>query len=858
LPGQQKNIRVDLKDFLPSIKKYNEDRLYGARISIAGYQLGSSHLLLDDKVFVYRFVDAVDSDHADRILEFADTAADGNAAGSVTRTRKILDFTGPANPTLQLSATPNFRVDNSTKTITFDPTEIESDLSADISLITPEGSAVLGPGQLSVKADGVVQNWFVNRIAFESELARIFKAGTIATPIENSFLASPAQRVALVNAAIDHAVALLERGQPYAPGLDLVSVPDKNTIIFSDFSTPPGTLPGDLGKSSTLDNGYDITGAKPLTGVALLVHDRTNYSRSEQNFRLSEYLNESPSGEVFIYLENYFGHSYFTTVDEAANALGHTIAHELGHAVGLFHTSAMDGTGNPAHILGIPGAATDVMAQGLDTSGSRKISVTSPALRVALGATWDQKQAQTAIDYYGAWVNRPDPGGWGNAVVGATADATAGRTDGNRAFGPEYTDPVLWVMDKAEQGLVDDIDFGTVSADGVGSATAVRELELLNIGLQPAVLKGIGSSSRQLSVIGPPAGTVLAPGAHLPLTLVFDPISGGQESGVVTVDSNSLNGGYQILFSGRGQSPNGQVVVTVPNNNVGGQDVGLGAKQVHGVATLRNDGLQPLEISSLTLDDTSAGFSLIDLPPGFDAANPIVLASGESIDLGIAFDPSRLGIARTTLHILCNDPVTPLFSCSIVGTGTGDLLETLDWGRDYVALEYDDGTAAPPMRTVSDNAGNWSFFLEPGRSVHYAIFDPVSGLIAHGYDMTARFGSALTGGEFNASTAPDSDFDGLPDDIEFAIGTSSAKSDSDRDALSDFAEVDMGLNPLDGRGPAGRSARGDWSAGRGEGSGSGRADGWRERTARLCRHRLLRPGDRRSAQHAEAGRRRAA
>ena len=42
------------------------------------------------------------------------------------------------------------------------------------------------------------------------------------------------------------------------------------------------------------------------------------------------------------------------------------------------------------------------------------------------------------------------------------------------------------------------------------------------------------------------------------------------------------------------------------------------------------------------------------------------------------------------------------------------------------------------------------------------------------------------------------DGDGLPDDIEFAIGTSLSRRDTDGDGLDDFAEIEQGLDPLDG------------------------------------------------------------
>ena len=107
-----------------------------------------------------------------------------------------------------------------------------------------------------------------------------------------------------------------------------------------------------------------------------------------------------------------------------------------------------------------------------------------------------------------------------------------------------------------------------------------------------------------------------------------------------------------------------------------------------------------------------------------------------------------------------------------------------------------------PLRMRSDDRGNFELFLPDSVFYELSVFDPDTGLIGHETGITSPSGqrTTLAGSMvFAASTEPDSDFDGLPDDVERTIGTSPRTADSDGDDISDFAELSQGLNPLDGR-----------------------------------------------------------
>ena len=125
------------------------------------------------------------------------------------------------------------------------------------------------------------------------------------------------------------------------------------------------------------------------------------------------------------------------------------------------------------------------------------------------------------------------------------------------------------------------------------------------------------------------------------------------------------------------------------------------------------------------------------------------------------------------------------------------------WGNDYVAIEFPMLGDAATIRLVSDSMGNFNAVLPVNQQYHIVVFDPKTGLIANGYGITAASGNTtdLTSTlVFAASTATDSNGDGLPDDVKFAIGASTVKSDSNGDGIDDFTALQLGLNPVSGVG----------------------------------------------------------
>ncbi|MFM7071338.1 MAG: Ig-like domain-containing protein, partial [Planctomycetota bacterium] len=97
--------------------------------------------------------------------------------------------------------------------------------------------------------------------------------------------------------------------------------------------------------------------------------------------------------------------------------------------------------------------------------------------------------------------------------------------------------------------------------------------------------------------------------------------------------------------------------------------------------------------------------------------------------------------------------------------------------------------------------GNVGAFLGSSLDVTVTLFQP-----RHMRLGQANFRSAASGGTGGApvlmreSRAFDADSDGLPDDVEFVVGTRVDLGDTDGDGFSDLRELQLGLDPTGGRG----------------------------------------------------------
>src|SRR5262249_14496843 len=157
---------------------------------------------------------------------------------------------------------------------------------------------------------------------------------------------------------------------------------DSIRVEFGTILQFPGR---EFAQASTIDDG---TFAR-LGGVLGLLVSLDDYGVPEQNFRLSEALNEKPSGTITVSPGAYFNAldlDQATDLSDLFIEIGETIAHEVGHELGLRHTAnelkLPDGS---TVIRQVPSGTNDVMSALTDLQNTVEFTVTDPAVRVALG-----------------------------------------------------------------------------------------------------------------------------------------------------------------------------------------------------------------------------------------------------------------------------------------------------------------------------------------------------------------------------------------------------------------------------------------------------------------------------------------
>ena len=474
-----------------------------------------------------------------------------------------------------------------------------------------------------------------------------------------------------------------------------------------------------------------------------------------------------------------------------AEYMSNTVAHELAHTFGLndSYLDLLNAKGNRIGSKNI-NPLNDIMRAGGEKDDNLTFAaINSTLLKLAVGAQDSGDTPLTnELKLYRNNINLPNKAKGERESVLTEITPEIGVVRGGSTILPGGS-----------------VAFGRVAADGPAGALATFDLTITNVGFETLSLDNLAfaDGGKGFSIVSAGVkGATLGQSQKTTLTLAYDPATIGDASDVLTITSNAASvPQFQVILSGTGISPAPQASATAAGNNFGGMLIGAPVSALGNIFTISNLGAAPLALSSITLVDGAAEFALLGVPLNL-GTTPLSLGLGETFSFGIDYSPSALGLQRAVIEVVTNDPGQKVLRLGAVGTGV-TTLPTAAWGRDYVGIQVSDPFNPPALNAVSDDKGFFSFFLASKRDYHMAVFDPSTGLVAHDYGRTAASGKGvdLTASlVFGASLSRDSDFDGLPDDLEFAIGSNPLGRDTDRDGLDDYTEIRQGLDVLGGLG----------------------------------------------------------
>ena len=812
-----------------SLQDSEEDVLFGAKITI--HMQGKDRKMGKLEFYLYRFFDTSDDKHDDGVIAFPDVAVGHE------RARKIVGrFPKVASPRLTGEGSAHFSGEGpfsggpkevTLKFIPIAANPLDTPVwESELTLETPERQP-LNP-KLKLRGTGLTQRWRLDRGGFDQVLGDLLATGSL-SPANTAVVNSTQKRDAMFGAMrgeisgrlarfgdavlYDDAVTSAEglrmsfapkydlnaflpylqaawrgylSGRQSSPGWLKPFMPDIPKIGEGDFPNPGSTV------AYTYNQAED--GAREASKTDLLAR-RGEFNPREAHYRLSKMLNETPGHDIVAFLGVIFKVFTFASPEEVGRYVGALLAHEFAHAVGVHHLGTLNELMNP------------IVNNGADICQFRKSELVA---RAGLGLDLDPVQSEAAISV----LVEEDLGADKAAVCPAFAPAPSlhearllsssgdpGPMD--FSFSVPLEAPVLWTLDSVTEEYVSRLDFGGVLVDGTGGFVTNRWLRLVNAGQRPVTLRHVTLSGANtgFSVQALNLPMQLLPNEEVSVGITFDPTATGLAETQLVIDSDSISGLNEIRLTGLGLSLEPSLDVALSNNNLGGAEVGAGARVVDDVVTLHNYGSQPLYIVAVEIvDNPDNQFGTDGLPALLDATHPLVIAPGTTFTFGLRFEPGAAGIQRARLQVGSAGPNGITQSVSILGTGLAPLNNALDYGNDFLAIAAVDFPTAAPIRLRTAPSGDWDRLMGAETLIRYVLFDPVSGLVHENTIRTrpSGFATYIPTPGFTASTAPDTDGDGLPDDVEFSVGTDPFRTDTDGDGVDDFAEVMSGHDPLNG------------------------------------------------------------
>ena len=304
-------------------------------------------------------------------------------------------------------------------------------------------------------------------------------------------------------------------------------------------------------------------------------------------------------------------------------------------------------------------------------------------------------------------------------------------------------------------------------------------LTCFSFGADPVAIREVSSDSPLVQVQALPRKPLSTRTKSEVVLRIADSAAGTIRS-TVHVRSTAGERHIQLQLHVRAKGP--RLETHADTHNLGGTAIGLESTH-RDFISLVNVGSSDLVIRDLALECNQPATLALQAPP----ALPLVLKPGGTQKLTLTSRLENVGLTRVLLHVQSNDDDSASTHVPFVLTGTQG---PVHWGDDFIAMVLRGNDGDQVLRTRSDDAGRFELNLPPAAYYRVTYYDPVTDLVAvsRGKSADAGFETRLRTPWFQASAAPDTDRDGLPDDIELALGTDPTTADTDGDGRDDFLE----------------------------------------------------------------------
>lgn len=202
----------------------------------------------------------------------------------------------------------------------------------------------------------------------------------------------------------------------------------------------------------------------------------------------------------------------------------------------------------------------------------------------------------------------------------------------------------------------------------VGTSSAPQSVTITAGGLSSLAVSLVGANAGDFAVAATSTcGASLAAGASCTVDLVFKPSAVGARAASLSVVTSASLVPLSVALTGNGVAPVASVSPLALT--FGNQLVNVASAPLP--VTLTNAGLLPLTVTGLALAGTNPGdFAQTNTCP----VAPATLGAGAACTISVTFKPTAPLARGARLTVSTNDPISPVVTVTLDGTGIAPLL----------------------------------------------------------------------------------------------------------------------------------------------------------------------------------------